>query len=275
MSDLPLYISEWKATRPLDDCGLVSWANAARAASHNQCLPTRERMREVSGIPDHVGISDPTWPRHGARALSILCPKLDSEHSEGTMRLSWPQWLDRLNDSAGILNGLHVKLPRHRCHDPSYRFGHSICVVRYRGDLRMFEPLVNDGPDWQGDVLSAAALRPFAESYMSSGDVSGGLVRELPPLIAPQEGTEPMISAGGLTITSSHVLPLSAGTRIHHRPGSDELFSAKAAIRPPYIGKAGGWNAVLINTGNVYPDKVARPTVLYVQGGTPERVSHV
>jgi hypothetical protein len=265
MSDSrPAFVTERKRPSPWDGCGLASGAMAADYTTGGRCTASEAQMRAACGIPDRPGISDPTTAAAVHRALVTLCPGISAE----IVRLDWSAFMARLRVGYGaVLNGMCGKLPAHYRRWDDYTGPHSVFVMGDGTGLWWMDPLAPAG--WEGEHIISASARAFAEAF--ANPVQAILV---PPPIA-QEGTEPMISAGGLTITSSHVLPIKAGARIHSRPGSDESFSAKAAIRPPYIGKAAGWNAVLINTGNVYLDKVARPTVLYVQGGTPEEVTHV
>jgi hypothetical protein len=232
---------------------------AADYSTAGRCSPTERQMRDHCGIPDRPGASDPTTSEAVHRALDALCPGITAE----VVRLDWAGFMSRMGQGYGaVLNGICGRLPAHYRRWDDYTGGHSVFVMADGTGLWWMDPLAPAG--WAGERISAFTARAFAEAF--ANPVQAIFV---PPPPTTQEG-EQMISAGGVTITSSHILPLAAGTRIHSHPGSVGFFTAKAAIRPAYIGHVeGGWSAVLINTGNVYPDKVARPTVLYVQGGEP------
>lgn len=123
------------------------------------------------------------------------------------------------------------------------------------------------GTYWPTPVLRAMMLgmTPFHKCYLGVGPKyeSGAIT-----------GEEPMITAGGLTITSDHVVPLKAGTRVYRSPDTAaDSYSVNAAVRPSYMGipdGASAWKAILVKTGNFYDDGVARPTIAYVKGGTVE-----
>ncbi len=74
-----------------------------------------------------------------------------------------------------------------------------------------------------------------------------------------------MIAQGGLTNTYSHRIALAKGQPLFRYPGGPRVTATSGAISLPYVGAAGtGWRAVVAKTAAPYPDKVYRPTVLYV-----------
>jgi hypothetical protein len=80
------------------------------------------------------------------------------------------------------------------------------------------------------------------------------------------------ITAGGLGLTSKYEVPLKAGQPFYQAPSltSPVLTKLGADAVVNFMGYVIGndWETVLINTAAPYPDKIARPTQVYVPPNT-------
>jgi hypothetical protein len=90
-------------------------------------------------------------------------------------------------------------------------------------------------------------------------------------------GGSEMINAAGNGLHSGRIARITADTPLLDTPGGKKIATAQEGYRYPFIGTATGYRAVLVETALPYPDKVKRPTVLYVaasavalESGPPE-----
>jgi hypothetical protein len=131
-----------------------------------------------------------------------------------------------------------------------------------------------------------SVLRDFAGALvLNSGNRLGagrayvGFARDLipdvvkPPPAAPIDyGANTMIVAGGLTLSSSHVMALKASEPLYRSPssGASVVTRMAKAGKVAYLGNAAaGWRAVLVQTGN-FPDGQKRPVIVYVPSSKGE-----
>jgi hypothetical protein len=73
-----------------------------------------------------------------------------------------------------------------------------------------------------------------------------------------------MIAAGGIALTSNKLIRAVVVTPALEAPGGKPVLTMKVGMKVPYMGNASAHRVGLFTTGIPYPDKVARPTYLYV-----------
>lgn len=125
-------------------------------------------------------------------------------------------------------------------------------------------------------LWSFAGLLDLGNGYrLGAGMTYAGLTRET-PTIPPDTSTAPkpsinygsntMIVANQMDLTSSHRMALKKGQRLYReaKAGASVVAKMGTARRVPYFGRAAsGWGSVAVRTAN-FPDKVRRTVILYV-----------
>lgn len=122
----------------------------------------------------------------------------------------------------------------------------------------------------------AAMLDLGSGKLVGAGRAYAGMVARTAPLkaglpstttsIKVDYGSNSMITAGGLVLSSSHKMALKKGQPLYRdaKVGSPVVTKMSAAAKVSYMGNAGsGFRAVVVRTGN-FADKVTRPVIVYV-----------
>jgi hypothetical protein len=78
-------------------------------------------------------------------------------------------------------------------------------------------------------------------------------------------GTDVSIATAGVKLTSDHIATFTAATPYLDAPAGKSIGAgSRVGYIVPYIGDSAGFAAVIVTTGLLYPDKLARPTIVYV-----------
>lgn len=234
-----------------EDCTFASMLETMRLAlPEGREIPATieevNRFRANAGYPDnHTGVTiEQTIP--AAKARYHLT---DADY---TLTREWTPLALALADPTKVcvVTGSMNSVPDHlRRWDPSFRGNHA---VANHGMLIWCDPLAPKGT-YTGDLVTTATWKAFATS------LSGWQA-----FIMTARGDEGMIAAGGITLTSNKLLRAITTAPALDAPGGKPVLSMKVGQKVPYMGNASAHRVGLFNTGIPYPDKVARPTYLYV-----------
>lgn len=115
------------------------------------------------------------------------------------------------------------------------------------------DPLGPKDGKYQGNTWSIATWRQFTSSLPG-----------WQAFIMEARGDDGMIAAGGIALTSNKTIKATVATPALDAPGGASVLTMTVGMKVPYMGNASGHRVGLFNTGRPYPDKVARPTYLYV-----------
>lgn len=234
-----------------EDCTFSSMLETMRLAlPDGAAIPATieevNRYRAASGLPDnHTGATiEDTIP--AAKARYHLT---DGQY---TLTRDWPTLARALADPAKVcvVTGKMSGVPESE-RVTAFTGNHA---VANHGVLIRCDPLGPKDGRYQGNVWSLSLWRSFTNAI---GYWQG--------FIMEARGDDGMIAAGGIKITSDKlarsVVPVAP---VLEAPGGKQVTTLKLGMRVPYIGNASAHRACLFQTGIPYPDKVPRPTILYV-----------
>ena len=256
-----VHVSERPDPAGVVECTWATGVELARAALAGtaQVPPAsageREALRASGGGSDTAGSTYTQLAMGlGARYGLFLTPTLDlpaTEIPECTF--------------LGV-QGLASHLPVHyQRWDPGFaatgdRSSHSLVVFKLNGVLTICDPLAPLDTAWHGEPITWAAVRAYHDALTGAKVIAV----KLPPETSTG-GTDVSIATAGVKLTSDHVATFSAATPYLGSPNGASIGAgSRAGYIVPYIGDSAGFAAVLISTALPYPDKMARPTIVYV-----------
>jgi hypothetical protein len=235
---------------PWRDCTWASMLETLRLALPDGAgipadQPEVERFRAAGGYPDnHTGVTiEETIPaaksRYGLR---------DDQYS---LTRDWPTLAAALADPSKVcvVTGKMSGVPESE-RVTSFTGNHAVAK---HGVLIRCDPLGPADGHYVGNVWSLTLWRSFTSAlgYWQA-------------LIMEARGDDGMIAAGGITLTSNKTIRATVATPALDAPGGKPILTMKAGAKVAYMGNASGHRVGLFSTGIPYPDKVTRPTYLYV-----------
>jgi hypothetical protein len=239
---------------PWRDCTFASMLETLRLGLPNgrqipATIEEKERFRAAAGFPDnHTGATiEDTLP--AARSLYGLRDdqfRLTRDWATVQVSLATP-------GRVLVVTGSMAHVPAHlRRYSPSFMGAHAVAA---RGGFIWCDPLAPKDGTYQGEVVSAEIWRDFFD----------GLGPGHQALIMDATGGQGMIAMGGVKVRSDKLAKVIRLTDLLDAPGGKRIAGAKAGYTYPYLGADSGYRVVIVNTAIPYPDKVIRPTGLYIR----------
>lgn len=235
-----------------EDCTFASVLETMRLSlPSGKAIPATieevNRFRANAGYPDnHTGVTiEQTIPAAKARYhLTDADYQLTRDWAEAESWMRDPTIVFALTGMMGAVPAL--------CKWDDFTGAH--CVAGRGNPLAPWwcDPLAPKG-SYAGEQVTVASWRRFATSL--SGWQMFAMV---------SRGDDDMIAAGGIALTSNKLIKAIVRTPALDAPGGKQVLLMAIGQKVPYMGNASAHRVGLFTTGIPYPDKVARPTYLYV-----------
>jgi hypothetical protein len=151
-----------------------------------------------------------------------------------------------------VLTGLYGLLPS-AYWITSFRGAHAVAGRGHPTAPTLCDPLGPKDGEYEGSPCLIRDWKRFAS----------GLEWQM-LIMEAQGGGDGMIAAGGIKITSDKLARAMTATPVLDAPNGKKVTTLTSGQKVPYMGNSSAHRAVLLTTGIPYPDKIARPTILYV-----------
>lgn len=274
-----------------NNCGCATTATCLDRDTRGRHTTTGARMRELT----HDTVGGTTLDQNDRAAREGWPP---DDHMDVRYMLPFEDAVELIAEGRGahVQGGYRTFAGTSLDGSPGFTGNHScywnaVRIVRHpdggidylRSEAQWYDPLWNARrlgiPSrefrwialWK--VADFCAHLTFADgSHVGAGYCYIGFTRDTEPdaekpVVVPIDyGENRMIVAGGLTLTSSHVMSLGQGQKLYREPkvGSPVVTRMAADGKVGYFGNAApGWRAVLVRTAN-FPDGARRPVQVFV-----------
>ena len=235
-----------------EDCTFSSMLETMRLALPNgRNIPATigevNRYRAAAGYPDnHTGVTiEQTIP--AAKQLYNL------KDDDYWLTREWDvlEPALRMPSTVAVVTGKMSAVPATlRRWDPGFNGNHA--VAARGGTVPMWcDPLAPSGT-YKGEPVTIATWRSFFTALQGSQ-----------ALVMKAQGGS-VYAAGGLRLTSNKIARIIKAGDLLLEPGGSRLAAAVVGRKYPYMANVTGHRMILVDTPLPYPDKVSRPTHLFI-----------